>query len=114
MLVNLSYLFPLPLQLSITHWMLLLQVMTENRSKLTRTPQPLMSLGLRLYVPICWVLIFSSAFATASTSSSSVSQLWLAVPTFDILIENTDLSSVLVNLQMVKNIPFAKKCWTKC
>ena len=72
--------------------MLLLQVMIDNRSKLTRLTKPLMFLGLRLCVPIYWVLIISSAFATASISSCSVSQLWLADPKLEIPTENSVIS----------------------
>ena len=64
--------------------------MIGNNSKLTRK-KTLMFDGLRLCVPFVWVLIISLTFAIASSSSDSVSQLWLAVPTFDILIENIEV-----------------------
>ena len=54
-----------------------------------------MSLGLRLSVPILWVLILSSISATASSPSSSVSQLWLADPTIDIPFKNPEVAKDL-------------------
>ena len=86
--------------------MLLLQVMIDNRSKLTRLTKPLMFLGLTLCVPIYWVLIISSAFATASISSCSVSQLWLADPKLEIPTENSVVSQDISEHTVDQCTPF--------